>query len=394
MTSRPGRLISIPRSDKDGSRVLLWATPSSPASDELDARLEATEGEEPYFFRWSVNNVDATATVVERETITITIRRRVQDITQRLGTLCLTFAESTDIQIFDWCVDTMDRKDQAVRELAKAEAERTALQATVDDLKAQLDEFLRIKEADETALLSKFCLLLNEKKATIRQQQRQLHDAGRADAERAQKAQVEAEIKEEEEDDEMESAPVPAPPTRGRRGRARAGRSGNVGRGAKTTTAATARRGSKRRAAAAASDVEDADSDDDGFAKPAFSRTKGSARQVAQHDQNAAVTEIRAEPADDTGTESEVHQTTENEDESTQGEEEPEPMQEDAAVTEAAPTPEEAPPPRRALVFGKDRGAASGSTAVAPVAVSAVAPSSSKAHNVAGSDSSETDDEL
>ncbi|CAK7267800.1 hypothetical protein SEPCBS57363_002774 [Sporothrix epigloea] len=431
MTRRPDHLVSIPRSDEEESHVLLHVRPSGPVSQIPDAFLEATEGVAPYAFvlrhnrfdealsqnapctseEWeqillfllfgkgSIDNVDATATVTEQESITITIRRRVQNITQRLGTICLAYDEDVSIELFDWCVDALDGRTRAASDLAKAAAERTALQATVDDLQAQLDEFLKIKTADEAALLEKFCLLLNEKKAKIRQLQRQLSNAGRTDEDSAKRAQVEAEIKEEEDLDEDEPAPVAAPATRGRRGGVRVSRLGNVGRGAKSATTTTAKRGSKRRAAAAASDSDEADSDVGDFEKPASTRTRGksSARQKAQ---DAKVTEAQKEPAEDSGTQSdEDDRTTENDNGTTEGEEEePEAVQEDVDLrgkekssrSTAAPVPEEAPPPRRTLAFGKARGAAVGST---DSTVSAFPVTESKAHNLARSDT-ESDDEL
>lgn len=303
------------------------------------------------------------------------------------------------IELFDWCVDALDGRTRAASDLAKATAERTALQATVDDLKAQLDEFLKIKSADEAVLLEKFCLLLNEKKAKIRQLQRQLSNADQTDEESTKRAQVEAEIKEEEDLDENEPAPVAAPATRGRRGGARASRLGNVGRGAKSATTTTAKRGAKRRAAAATSDSDEADSDGGDFEKPPSTRTRGksSARQKAQ---NAKVTGAQTEPTEDSGTQSEEDdRTTETGNGTTEGEEEePEAMQmsvdvkgeEQSSRSTAAPVPEEAPPPRRTLAFGKAKGAASGS---ADSAVAASSVAGSKAHNLAKSDT-ESDDEL
>ncbi|CAK7217146.1 hypothetical protein SBRCBS47491_003073 [Sporothrix bragantina] len=428
MADQPSHVVRIPRSDEEGSFVLARVSPSGPASRPLNARLVATEGVAPYVLslrhdridklrgqtapctpdEWEqilsflllgkghIDNVDATATVKEEETLTITIRKRVQNITQRLGTLSLTHDENEGIELFEWCGEAVEGQTHFAGDLAKATAEQASLQATVEDLKAQLDEFLETKTADEAAMLEKFCTLLNEKKVKIRQQQRQLNKEAEADAASAQRAEVEAEIKEEEEEE-----PSPAPSTRGRRGGARVGRLGEFGRGASTTASATAKRGSKRRAAAAVSDAEEEDSDNDEFEKPASAGTRGSARQKAQKAKEAKKTEAEAGADEDSGTQSEEEaQTTENDDESTEGEEEPEPMQEDTLVkgedlsqrVKAAPVPEEAPPPRRTLAFGKAKAAASGSSAPPPSA-SKPAASSSKDHDMDGSDS-ESDDEL
>ncbi|CAK7230772.1 hypothetical protein SCUCBS95973_007685 [Sporothrix curviconia] len=383
MADQPSHVVRIPRSDEEGQNA-----PCSP--DEWEQILSFL-----LLGNGSVDNIDATATVKEEETLTITVRKRVQNITQRLGTLSLTYDGDEGIELFEWCGEAVEEQTRAASALVKATAEQSSLQATVGELTAQLDEFLEAKAADEAAMLEKFCMLLNEKKVKIRQQQLQLRQAAEEDAASAQRAEVEAEIKEEEDIEEEEPAPAPAPPTRGRRGGARAGRLGKVGRGGSTAAAsATARRGAKRRAATAVSDADD--SDDGEFEKPTSSGTKGSARQKAQKAKGA---EGEAAADEDSGTESEEDdRTTEHDDGSTESEDEPEPMEEDAPVKQeelsqrpkAAPVPDEAPPPRRTLAFGKARGSASGSAAPpAPAPVT----SSSKDHDMDGSDS-ESDDEL
>ncbi|CAK7197720.1 hypothetical protein SEUCBS139899_000368 [Sporothrix eucalyptigena] len=422
MADLVSNVVRIPRSDEEGSFVLARVSPSGPASRPLNARVVATEGVAPYVLslrhdridklrgqsapcspdEWvqileflllgqgSIENVDATATVKEEATLTITIRKRVQNITQRLGTLSLTYDGDEGIELFEWCGEAVDGRMRAESNLVKATSEQTTLQATVEDLKAQLDEFLKTKAADEAVMLEKFCMLLNEKKLKIRQQQRQLNKEAEEGASAARRAEVEAEIKEEE--DLEEDEPVPAPTvasTRGRRGGARGGRLSKVGRGASTT--ASTKRGAKRRAAAAVSDEEE-DSDDDEFEKPLAVAARGSARQKAQ---KAREVEVEAAADGDSGTQSEEDdRTTENDDGSTEGEEEPEPMQEDVTIKEedqsqrpkaAAPPQEEAPPPRRTLAFGKAK-------AQVPAAPAAPA-SSSKDHKMDGSES-ETDDEL
>ncbi|KAL1903639.1 hypothetical protein Sste5346_000268 [Sporothrix stenoceras] len=429
-------VVRIPRSDEVGSFVLARVSPSGPASRPLNARLVATEGEAPYVLslrhdridklrgqnapvspeEWeqillflllgqgSIENVDATATVKEEATLTITVRKRVQNITQRLGTLSLTYDGDEGIELFEWCGEAVDAGTKAAKELVTATKEQSNLQAAVDDLKAQLDDFLETKDADEAALLEKFCLLLNEKKLKIRQQYRQITKADQEDAEAAKLAEAEAEIKEEEDLEEEEPALAAPASTRSKQGTARS-RLGKVGRGA-ATTAAKAKPGVKRRAAAAVSEDEDSDE----FEKPPAAATRGSTRGKGK--------EAAAEAEADSDTQSEEDgRTTENDDESTESEQEPEPMDEDVEIKEEEespkatkatksgkgkgkgkgkaapkksepekpPTQDEAPPPRRTLAFGKAR---------APAAAAAPPPaSSSKDHNMDGSDS-ESDDEL
>ncbi len=128
-------MLRIPRSDEAGSFILARVTPSGPASRPLDARLAATEGVAPYVLtckcfqrvclwkgggtytscytlvrhdridrlrsqnapcsaeEWkgilaflllgqgAAENIDATATVQEESALTITVRKRVENIT-------------------------------------------------------------------------------------------------------------------------------------------------------------------------------------------------------------------------------------------------------------------------------------------------------------------------
>lgn len=59
-------------------------------------------------------------------------------------------------------------------ELETATAKIESLEHSINELKAQLDDFITTKEEDETQMLEKFRDLLNEKKFKIRQQHRLL----------------------------------------------------------------------------------------------------------------------------------------------------------------------------------------------------------------------------
>jgi hypothetical protein len=65
-------------------------------------------------------------------------------------------------------------RERVTEELAAATAKIKALENSVKELKAQLDDLITTKEDDETQMLEKFRDLLNEKKVKIRQQQRLL----------------------------------------------------------------------------------------------------------------------------------------------------------------------------------------------------------------------------
>ncbi|KAI1411756.1 hypothetical protein F5Y13DRAFT_164972 [Hypoxylon sp. FL1857] len=109
--------------------------------------------------------------------VSLSFRKNIQGITQRLGSIKLEEDEKTEISPFDWCVSAIGAREKAEEDLATATAKAQALEDSLKELKEQLDELIRAKEEDETQLLEKFRDLLNEKKVKIRQQQRLLASA-------------------------------------------------------------------------------------------------------------------------------------------------------------------------------------------------------------------------
>lgn len=196
----PTRVLRFARSDDNSAFVLLQVTPKG--SRPLDLKLVGTEGEAPYvaslkqdrvsslrvkncpasesewqtileslFNQEPLAGIQATATVQSDTSISITVRKEIQGITQRLGSFSLIYDDNEPIELFEWCgaaVEASAAGKQAVAELtAKSHDSETA----VAELQAQLEELLRAKDQDETALLHKFRDLLNEKKVKIREQQ-------------------------------------------------------------------------------------------------------------------------------------------------------------------------------------------------------------------------------
>lgn len=76
------------------------------------------------------------------------------------------------IELFDWCAISVDALTQIQESATESAGKFSGMQASVDDLKSQLDELIQAKQEDEVALLQKFRDLLNEKKVKIRQQQK------------------------------------------------------------------------------------------------------------------------------------------------------------------------------------------------------------------------------
>ncbi|RWA13725.1 hypothetical protein EKO27_g1392 [Xylaria grammica] len=93
--------------------------------------------------------------------VVLAFRKNIQGIT-------------TEISPFDWCVSAIASRTQVAEELAAATAKIESLERSIDELKAQLDDFITTKEEDETQMLEKFRDLLNSKKLKIRQQHRLL----------------------------------------------------------------------------------------------------------------------------------------------------------------------------------------------------------------------------
>ncbi|KAI0020468.1 hypothetical protein F4780DRAFT_373533 [Xylariomycetidae sp. FL0641] len=109
--------------------------------------------------------------------VSLSFRKNIQGITQRLGSIKLSAVEDVEISTFDWCISTIAARNKAQEELVAANAKAQALEDDVKELKAQLEEFIKAKDENEAELLEKFRDLLNEKKVKIRQQQRLLATA-------------------------------------------------------------------------------------------------------------------------------------------------------------------------------------------------------------------------
>ncbi|KAL5083384.1 hypothetical protein Trisim1_001488 [Trichoderma cf. simile WF8] len=195
------RVIKLPRDDDESTYALIQVIQKG--SKPLDVKLVGTEGEAPYVIslkhdrvaslqvpncpvsesEWQtilqslfslqpVSDIQATASIESEVSLSITVRKRVQGITQRLGSIELKHDENEGIELFKWCAETTDALAQSNVALAEAAAHAKELETTVKELKSQLDELITSKEDDETALLLKFRDLLNEKKVKIREQQK------------------------------------------------------------------------------------------------------------------------------------------------------------------------------------------------------------------------------
>ncbi|KAH0494323.1 hypothetical protein TgHK011_000947 [Trichoderma gracile] len=195
------RVVKLPRDDDESAYVLIQVVQKGPKP--LDVKLVGTEGAAPYaatlkhdrvsslrvancpvsesewqtilqslFELQPARDIQATTSIKSEASLSITIRKRVQGITQRLGSIDLKYNENEGIELLEWCADSIDALAQSKEALAEATTHAQELESTVKELKAQLDELVTSKQDDETALFMKFRELLNEKKVKIREQQK------------------------------------------------------------------------------------------------------------------------------------------------------------------------------------------------------------------------------
>ncbi|KAF4222096.1 hypothetical protein CNMCM8980_001327 [Aspergillus fumigatiaffinis] len=212
------RILRISRSDDTQGYVLLQVFPSS--ANALDLDIAATEGENPYTgtvrqtrlktlcaknYRGSddewvqivsyvfgqlkgsvpkseiLSGIESSASIIEsgdvsRELV-ITIRKRVQSITQRLGSVTLRQDDEQAIQLFDWSGAAVARADALAERLSTLTDRYRAAENAIQRLNQQLEEFMSAKTQHDELLMANFVQLLNEKKLKIRNQQRLLASA-------------------------------------------------------------------------------------------------------------------------------------------------------------------------------------------------------------------------
>ncbi|PPJ55193.1 hypothetical protein CBER1_05707 [Cercospora berteroae] len=118
-----------------------------------------------------------TVAAINGPTATITIRKNVDGITQRLGTFHLQNTDQTNVDTFDWVEAATAEADELRSQLDGLQISVESQKNSVAKLTTELDMLVRAKKAHEDDLLSKFAALLNAKKLKIRDQQRLLNGA-------------------------------------------------------------------------------------------------------------------------------------------------------------------------------------------------------------------------
>ncbi|KAJ5929403.1 hypothetical protein N7454_007251 [Penicillium verhagenii] len=113
----------------------------------------------------------------ENKEMVLTIRQRVQSITQRLGSLYLQQNDEQEIELFEWSGLAAARVSELEGQVIDLTERHSRAEETVRKLEGQLKELTRAKTQHEAQLVANFVQLLNEKKLKIRNQQRLLASA-------------------------------------------------------------------------------------------------------------------------------------------------------------------------------------------------------------------------
>ncbi|KAL3445519.1 hypothetical protein BJX65DRAFT_309980 [Aspergillus insuetus] len=212
------RVVHIRRSDAADAHVLLHV--SHIDSSALELSITATEGDNPYTTtvrqtqlkklrakqyqgsddEWRdtvlhvlglleepekrtdlLTGIEVSATINgsgdEDKELVLTVRKRIQDITQKLGSLTLSQDDERAIELFEWSNIAVARADSMEERYTTLLARFRTAEDTINSLNRQLDELISSKSLHEQQLMSDFVHLLNEKKLKIRNQQRLLASA-------------------------------------------------------------------------------------------------------------------------------------------------------------------------------------------------------------------------
>ncbi|KAL4915568.1 hypothetical protein BDW62DRAFT_121351 [Aspergillus aurantiobrunneus] len=109
----------------------------------------------------------------DRELV-MTVRKKIQTITQKLGSLNLPQNNKQSIELFEWSNLAITRADIIEQRFNSLLVSFRTAENTINLLNKQLEEFISSKNQHEQQLISDFVQLLNEKKLKIRNQQRLL----------------------------------------------------------------------------------------------------------------------------------------------------------------------------------------------------------------------------
>jgi len=134
----------------------------------------------------AVQGVEAVAKVEkDGSSIAITVQKRIEGITQHLGTIVLPASEEAEkeVDLYEWCGLTIESKDAVKQDLEQLNTKFVEQEEHFKELNDRFEELVKAKSEHENELLEKFSLILNQKKLKIRDQQ-SLLDSSKVDPEK------------------------------------------------------------------------------------------------------------------------------------------------------------------------------------------------------------------
>ena len=111
------------------------------------------------------------------QTITIILRKRIQQISQRLGSFELQQNDDEEVQLFDWTAQAVQDAQSQTAQVERLKTNLDSAKSTIITLEAKLGELVKLKSEQDGQMLAQFAALVNEKKLKIRNQQRILSSA-------------------------------------------------------------------------------------------------------------------------------------------------------------------------------------------------------------------------
>lgn len=132
---------------------------------------------------------------IQNDLMTVTVQRHVEGIAvsrhlhvktitaelishqQRFANIKLPETPDEEVELYDWCGLTVQSRNKATTEVNELKKKLQKKESEAQRLEAELQELVKVKNANEDSLIEKFSLLLNEKKLKIRDQQRILETA-------------------------------------------------------------------------------------------------------------------------------------------------------------------------------------------------------------------------
>ena len=124
----------------------------------------------------AMDNVEVVANVSDKQ-MRIIVRRNMSGIHKRIGEVVLNKDENYEIDTISWISTAVLRSKSVEQHAEELSRKLKSHEEAVEKLKVQLEDLQQAKISDETALLDKFCEVLNYKKIKIRDQQNLLATA-------------------------------------------------------------------------------------------------------------------------------------------------------------------------------------------------------------------------